>query len=580
MSTTALALAAAWPGPEAVIVLEADPRGGTLAASSGGDPRRGLASLTATAGEGRPLDLAEHLQRHPSGVAYLAAPRHPEDVRTALAHPIPIGPGPASTQGRDGELVVIADCGIAAPDSVAAPLVSGADLLLVVVHARQDDIKPAELGAAVRALARWCPRLGVVLIGAQLPGTGVDLGAALLGTLPPPEWTAGAPAAEHDGVDAAARALAAAVRTRASADTTTVTGPVPRAHKGNRSRGGRARIGRHHSAPRVYGIGYRHFVDTSTPLIEPEAAPSSTTPGREYSGARRAEPITASHPESSARRTSSPQAFPAPCNALPGVPTDPSPVLEVRVFGPLRVLWRPQTDDPGRPEIEITARLQRRSRELLALLATHPHGLTRGQLIEALWGQRPPHRPTNAVHTTLTRLRATLAKATGVTVTRLLAADSVRYRLDPAIVSTDYAAFADAVAQRRRAVTDTERRTACQRILDLAAPGVLAADLDADWLYPIRQAARRDATTALGALAALLVTEDPRATLHLLETVLDNIDPVNEHLYRDILRLHARLGEYHAIDHTVELLAHHLAGIGEKPSRETLELARHLHRKI
>ncbi|WP_228541291.1 bacterial transcriptional activator domain-containing protein [Nocardia sp. XZ_19_369] len=104
---------------------------------------------------------------------------------------------------------------------------------------------------------------------------------------------------------------------------------------------------------------------------------------------------------------------------------------------------------------------------------------------------------------------------------------------------------------------------------------MLAADLDAGWLAPLREATRRDAIAALAALTQTLLGTDPGGAALWLENGLV-IDPYNELVYRDLLRLHARLGEHHAIDDTLALLTRHLAGIGEKPSRETYALARHL----
>lgn len=564
VSTTALALAAAWPGREAVVVVEADPCGGTLADACGGDPRRGLASLTAAAGEGAALGLAElreHLQWHPVGVAYLAAPPSSADTIAALAQPIPISPELGS--GRWRELVVVADSGLAAPDSAAAPLLRGADLVLVVVRAPAAD---TELLARLGELATWCPRLQVVVLGGPGPRQAAnDLDVPVLGWLPHRETTAtalvGGQLRAHRGdLGVAARALAVTIHQGVGVDAVTMP-----AHSRPRilwRRGAQHRSQR--SVPQVYRLGHR-LLDTTinrSAAPSPHATAATTTQDKPLALHSAASTTAAEHDSLLA--------------AVTGHRGDRAPVLAVRVFRPLRVLWRPESADSEQPTVEITSRLQRRSREVLALLAVHPHGLARAQLIEALWGRQAPNRATNTLHTTLSRLRAAIAEATGGAVDHVLARDSARYRLDAA-VSTDYADFAAAVAQRRRARTDTERRDACRRIVELTAAGAFAADLDADWIEPIRQAVRRDAATALGALAQALVAEDPRSTLHLLETALD-VDPANEQLYCDVMRLHARLGEYHAIDHTAELLSRRLAEIGEKPSRETLALVRHLHR--
>lgn len=581
-STTALVLAAAWPARQPVVVLEADPRGGRLARQCGGDPQRGLASLTAAVGETGLLalaDLTEHLQWHPAGVAYLAAPSQPEHTVAVLGYPIRFDTGAGNTRGRGeaGELVVIADCGVAAPGSAAAPLLAGADLALLVVRAPGAD--PALLGRHLRDLVTWCPRVHLVVIGSP-PQTAAALGVPVLGWLPHQESVAAELAQgrvpPHREFASAARRLATAVQLRTTPETATLATRAWTAWR----RGGRTRASRDCATPHVYGIRH-HPLDDGTARREPiRQAPSETTahpatPVHTGAPSPVTGPLVASTPV--VQRTA---AVVAPRAPLGAEPAGPPPLLALRLFGPLRVIWRPDQGHSGPPvpEVEITARIQRRSREVLALLATHPHGLSRAQLIDALWGPSGPQRPANAVHTTLARLRAAVADATGGTVDRLLDTDSGRYRLNPAAVSADYAEFVQAVASRRRAATDSERREVYGRIVELAATGALAADLDADWLDPLRQAARRDAITAVGALAQILVDTDPRATLHLLETALE-IDPHNEHLYRDMLRLHDRLGEHHAIDDTLAILTSRLAEIGETPSRETLELAHHLHRK-
>ncbi|MGV9832911.1 BTAD domain-containing putative transcriptional regulator [Nocardia niigatensis] len=559
-STTALAVAALWPGPERVIMLEADPRGGSLADRCGGDPERGLASLTAAAGETGILtatDLEAHLQRHPSGISYLAAPTAPDHVAEALTRPI------SCDRALARESVVIADCGLAHADSAAAPLLAHADLLLLV--ARTDDLTALR---TVGELATRYARAAVVLVGDPRPAP-ANLDAEVLGFLPCDESAA---AALLDGriplqrnSVAAASALATLVHAR-------VVPPVDRTWTPWR-REGRSRFARDHM-PRVYAINYappgrtelRPVTHRSHPPVPvPTYAPQPTV-------------LVAESPSCSEPLIAQSDTVLAPCATLLRESADPAPMVTVALFGPLGVTWRASSAAAGQPPsgTEVTVALQRRSRELLALLALHPAGLTRAQLIDTLWGQRCPHRPTNALHTALGRIRTAFADASGGTAGQILLSDSGRYRLDSSRVTVDYTAFTDALASHRRAVTEADRRSACERIVGLAAAGTLAADLEADWLEPIRQHARREALAAVGALAQILVINDPRATLHLLSTAV-GIDPHNEHLYRDMMRLHARLGEHHAIANTMALLTRRLADIGEKPSRETRDIAHQLH---
>ncbi|MGW5520684.1 bacterial transcriptional activator domain-containing protein, partial [Nocardia africana] len=103
----------------------------------------------------------------------------------------------------------------------------------------------------------------------------------------------------------------------------------------------------------------------------------------------------------------------------------------------------------------------------------------------------------------------------------------------------------------------------------------LAPDLSQPWIEPMREATRRDALNALGWLASHTVTTDPRTTLNMLETAAET-DPYNEALWQDILRLHAKLGEYDALTRTYTLLSRKLTEIDATPSRETQQLLHHL----
>ncbi|WP_459962266.1 AfsR/SARP family transcriptional regulator [Nocardia sp. IFM 10818] len=566
VSTTALAVAALWPGSERVIVLEADPRGGSLAHRCGGDPERGLASLTAAAGETGVLtatDLEPHLQHHPSGIAYLAAPTEPERVLEALARPISCDPTLAQ------ELVVIADCGLADAAAATAPLLAHANLLLLV--ARAGELVPS----TIDALTNRYPRSAVVLLGDTSITPRVDLDAAILGWLPYDESVAdtlldGRIPLRRNSVVAAAQTLAAAVHVRVGA---VLAPPVARGWTPWR-RGVRTR---RHRAPRVYAINHASLGQTSARLAvhRPHPSVAASIPVPQPSEPPVAEPVVRSEPLV-------PQADTvlAPYAPLAAEPADPAPMVTVELFGPLRVTWRASRAavEQSAPGAEITVPLQRRSRELLALLALHPEGLTRAQLIDTMWRQRCPNRPTNALHTALGRLRTAFADASGGTAVEIVLSDSGRYRLDSTRVAVDYTAFTDALASLQRAATDTERRDACERTIGLAAAGTLACDLEADWLEPIRQHARQEALAAVGALAQILVIDDPRATLRLLRIAV-GIAPHNEYLYHDMMRLHARLGEHHAIADTLALLTHRLADIGEKPSRETRDIALQLHPK-
>lgn len=264
-----------------------------------------------------------------------------------------------------------------------------------------------------------------------------------------------------------------------------------------------------------------------------------------------------------------------------GVADGQRALITVTVLGSLRVHWHPDAEserDEDRPGREITGALQPRSQVLLVLLALHPDGATRETLVDALWGEDAPARPTNSLHTALSRLRRDLSRATDGAAGEVAAVDNGRYRLDPARVRVDYWRFAAAVAARRAATTDAERVAAYREIVEGYGGSVADGMSKIDWLEPIREATRREAIDAVSALARALIAEDPQQTLDLLE-IARAFDPHNELLYRDIMRLQGELGQLDAIPRTLTLLTTRLAEVGDEPTSKSRWLAANLGRQ-
>jgi DNA-binding SARP family transcriptional activator len=254
------------------------------------------------------------------------------------------------------------------------------------------------------------------------------------------------------------------------------------------------------------------------------------------------------------------------------LPEFDSSALAVFVFGATRILWRaPSTGE----QTDITSYFQPRSREIVALLALHPDGLSRSRLIDLIWGGQS-HERSAAFSNALARLRASITTATGGQITAMLTDERGHCRLSVPAVSVDYWDFLAAVDARRRASSDTDRSSACRAITALATSD-LAFDISGSWVEPLRESARRDAHNALNWLATHDADHDPSTTLGLLEIAAET-DPYNETVWRDLLRQHARLGEYAALARTYTLMTRKLAEIGETPSRETRELLETLRR--
>ncbi|WP_280329120.1 winged helix-turn-helix domain-containing protein [Nocardia wallacei] len=629
VTTTSVALARTCPGPEPAVVVEANPAGGHLCEATGADPRRGLASMAraAATGDRAASALTEHLQHLPGGVAYLASTPGPDPgpraawttaMLTGTARDQPTGNVP---NWRSSGVTVIADCGAPEPGSVTASILAHADARLLVVHA--DLHEPYEARRRLLALTGPGPLRGILLIGSR-PGSDYETALALPVTARLPHHPASATAIVHRTLRIRRNKLLPAARTVAAAveahlrpsppEPTAATTGRQHARAGARRR---VRLPGHRAArPRVYRIDLPARPTSRTdpdPQAPPHPTPSPTPPLSSLHGTGHASNGTRTLPEAAPGKPAPPRprthaaarstggdhvlagtpstagtyaASTAPGTtraepeaAVPGAdkvtpearataPRTPAPVLSVEVFGPLKVLWHPR--DRSGP-VEITRSLRPRERELLTLLAVHPGGATRDAVIDALWPEHTSRRPANTLNTVVSRLRKAISTAVADTDTEFIASDTSRYRLASGVWDVDYVAFDTAVKALRAATGPTEQERACRAILD-AADGILAEELTADWIAPIREHARRDRLKALGKLCSMLIGTDPDQTLALLETAMI-IDPTNEPIHQDILRLHARLGERTVIKPTVELLKRCLETIGDIPTQHTLDIA-------
>lgn len=162
VTTTVVALAAAWPADRKVLIVEADPDGGVLGARHQLTAEPGLSTLAVSSRRSlTAATLADHVQLFSSAdVTALVGPPAAEQSRRALglaarplAHLLP------QLERTD----VLIDAGRLRPDSQAAPLVETADALLFVARPRLDELQ--QLPARIRALRSAAPRVGMLLVG-------------------------------------------------------------------------------------------------------------------------------------------------------------------------------------------------------------------------------------------------------------------------------------------------------------------------------------------------------------------------------------------------------------------------------
>ncbi len=209
VTTSAAAVAATWPAGRRVLVVEADPAGGTLAAASGWPPEPSLVSLAAAARRGGDPSLVwEHGQKLPGGAAVLAGPASADHVRGALAM---VGGLLARIGEVDADVLV--DCGRLDPASPVHGLWERADRAVLVVRPRLADLQAAATWLETRPFAG--NRLGLLTVGdGPYPDAEITeaLGVEVLARLP---WDGDAASALL-GVPASARELRMAPLVRAA----------------------------------------------------------------------------------------------------------------------------------------------------------------------------------------------------------------------------------------------------------------------------------------------------------------------------------------------------------------------------
>jgi hypothetical protein len=164
VTTVALALAATWPsrsdsGGGRVLLIEADPAGGTLAGSSGWPAEPSLVSLAAAARRGGDPELVwEHCQELPGGTAVLAGPASADQARHALGML-------EGWLGRLGALHadVLVDCGRLDPASPVLGLWEKGERSVLVARPCLADLQAVATRLEAGSFAG--DRLGLVVVG-------------------------------------------------------------------------------------------------------------------------------------------------------------------------------------------------------------------------------------------------------------------------------------------------------------------------------------------------------------------------------------------------------------------------------
>jgi hypothetical protein len=193
-TTTVLALAAVWPTDRRLLVIEADPDGGVLAARRGLTSQLGLVDVVASLLRGRRA-VDEHAQPLGGTVEIVVAPTAAEQLRATLGAvdedrwTALLRGGPSNPDDRD----VVVDCGRLRAGSATIGAARCADVALLVARPRLDQV--ALLQAGVPALRHAGVDPHVVLIDDgpyDANDVAVAAGVSIAGVLPRDRRTAAA----------------------------------------------------------------------------------------------------------------------------------------------------------------------------------------------------------------------------------------------------------------------------------------------------------------------------------------------------------------------------------------------------
>jgi hypothetical protein len=185
VTTAAVALAGRWPVGVQPIVVECDPAGGDLLARFRLEQAPGLVSLAAAARRHPgPQLIWQHIQQLPGGLPVVVGPVGAEQARAALAEITAGRPSSLRAAADQPGTVVIADCGRVDPDSPALAVIRSADVMLLLAHARDDQL--AHVAGKLHIAGRWARTPCLVLVGDGYPNSEVSraLRINIMGRIP------------------------------------------------------------------------------------------------------------------------------------------------------------------------------------------------------------------------------------------------------------------------------------------------------------------------------------------------------------------------------------------------------------
>jgi nucleoid-associated protein YgaU/DNA-binding SARP family transcriptional activator len=231
----------------------------------------------------------------------------------------------------------------------------------------------------------------------------------------------------------------------------------------------------------------------------------------------------------------------------------------------LRVFGTPEITNitgPGKP-------LRAKAVELAVFLACHPDGVDTRTIGEYLEPDSRIRQADQHVYTNISNLRHVLARAAGPDKTYVLK-ESGRYRLDPTTVDVDLWTMRHLLADAATH-TDPDTRQDLLRHACALYTAPLAATRAYDWIEPHQEALRQQATDAHLHLADLLAGTNPHDAADILDHAI-TLDPYNENLYQQAMKIRYQLNDRNAIHHLHRRLTTALAELDTHPDESTTAL--------
>jgi LuxR family maltose regulon positive regulatory protein len=209
-----------------------------------------------------------------------------------------------------------------------------------------------------------------------------------------------------------------------------------------------------------------------------------------------------------------------------------------------RLLGRPSITLDGAPPRDPDGNWKRQAvRELFYLLEAHRAGLSPDALIERLWPDAPPGRGQALLWNHVTRLRALLGATNRREGRSIVRQENGVYQLYPDLpLTTDAAAFEDAVARADAAAAGTVEEGEALAAADGLYAGPYLAGVDAVWAVSRRASLARAHARVLHRLAERALAADPRGAVGHAERLL-RTDPMSERACELLIRCHRAAGE-------------------------------------